>query len=144
MVSIQSHAAFTHSVNNKILFELPGILTCSIAHFNFLHSWNLQSSAHFPVTDHEDQPHPSYFHPCSPTTMRSANPLGYPISWILISLLFYVSPNLINCPYYSLLSLHKSSIIAFLTVPSDRDSFSFIPRMFINLKMIQVPPHYCF
>lgn len=142
-LSIQSHAAFTHSVNNKILFELPSILTCSVTHFNSLHSRSLQSSAHISVTGLEDKPHPSHFHPCSPATTRSANPWGHPISWILISLLFYVSPNLINCPSFSAFT-NPLSFYTLPTVPSDRGSSSFIPCMFINLKMIQVLPYHRF
>lgn len=116
--SIQSQAAVTHSVNNKILFELPSILTCSITHFNFLHSWSLQSSVHFSVTDLEDKPHPSYFHPCSPATTRSASPWGHPISWTLISLLFYVSPNLINSPSFSAFT-NPLTFYTFPAVPSE-------------------------
>lgn len=58
---------------------MPGILTHSITHFNFLPSESLQSSAHFLLRDHEDQPQHT-FHPCFPAITRSANPLGHPSS----------------------------------------------------------------
>lgn len=91
---------------------MPGILTYSTAHFNFLPSWSLHSCAPFPLTHHEDQSHHT-LHPFTCHNQKNKPFRSSIISWILVSLLFSVSPNLINVPFP-----RPSQILCYSTVPS--------------------------
>lgn len=117
---------------------MPSILTYSTVHFNFLPLWSLHSSAQFPLTDHEDQTnHTLHTFTCH---NQKCKPFGSSInSWILVSLVFYISPNLINYPSFSacinLVSLlYLLLFCIFCAVPSQRSSFSLIPCTFIHLE----------